>query len=126
MIMFITAEHRRLTCRSYTKARVSAVLADLTSTGGSFTFPSRNLIDVAWGSQQPSPIDAAVHVHPLEYSGQPAQEKLSKLANWLATGGDKATNKGGFPLSSTYIINELDQIAWMLNLRGASIPNNRE
>jgi len=101
-------------------------LADLTSTGGSFTFPSRNLVDVIWGSQRPSPIDAPVHIHPLEFAGQPAQEKLSKLAEWLATGGDKKANSGGFPQGSSYMINELDQIAWMLNMRGASIPCNRE
>ncbi|UZJ51629.1 hypothetical protein CBS101457_000949 [Exobasidium rhododendri] len=105
-------------------ARASAFNDDLTSTGGSFTFQSRNLVDVAWGKQRPSPIGAPVHVHPLEYSGQPAQEKLSQLASWLTTGGDKTTNNGGFPLGSSYIVNELDQIAWMLNLRGASIPCN--
>lgn len=105
--------------------RASALLDSLTPTGGSFTFPSRNLVDVVWGKNRPAPIDAPIFVHPLKYAGQPSQEKLEALAKWLATSGDKATNNGGFPPGSTYIINELDQIAWMLNLRGASIPCNR-
>lgn len=110
----------------FTLALASNLLKDITATKGSFTFPSRNLIDIVWGYSRPAPITALVQVHPLEYAGKPSTEKLSDLANWLATGGDKATNNGGFPNGSSYLINELDQIAWLLNLRGASFPCSRE
>lgn len=107
-------------------AQASTLLAEIIESKGSFSFPSRNLIDVVWGSARPHPLESPVHVHPLEYAGQPSAEKLARLATWLATGGNQASIGGTFSPGSSYIINELDQIAWILNLRGASFPCSRE
>lgn len=121
----LSTTHRQLT-KLFVLAQASKLLTSITATKGSFTFPSRNLIDIVWGKARPTPITSLIKVHPLEFAGKPGKEKLSDLASWLATGGDKATNNGGFPNGSSYLINELDQIAWLLNLRGASFPCSRE
>jgi Xaa-Pro aminopeptidase len=88
----------------------------------SLAFPSRNLVDAVWGDDKPQQSDARVVVHPLRFAGKPAQDKLRGIAEWLKEGGsnrDKRISAG-----SAIVVSELDQIAWLFNLRGGSIPYN--
>lgn len=48
-------------------------------------------------------------------TGKPAQDKLAELKKYLSA---------SHPAGSAYFISALDEIAWLLNLRGASIPCN--
>lgn len=106
-------------------ADASQLLEQLTAVSAGLFFPTRNLVDVVWSSDRPEPADNPIRVHPLEFAGKPAPEKLLDVAKWLEAGGDKA-QKTKLPQGSAIVLNALDQIAWLLNLRGASIPCNRE
>lgn len=102
-------------------------------------FEETNFIRDVWTDPElpfketyPPALDEPVHQHPLKFAGQEAQKKIQKVIQWLG-GADieqligekdteiqlKAPKRGDF-----YVIDALDEIAWLLNLRGASIPNN--
>ena len=70
--------------------------------------PSANLVDVVW-TDRPAAATAPAYVHALEYAGVHAADKLAALRTWL-------------PHGSLYVLSALDEIAWLLNLRGASVP----
>lgn len=95
---------------SYTQGK--ALVRELEQTGASAVFPTRNLVDVAWGSDRPAPIDFPVYEHQLKYAGKPATAKLEDVRKDLESK----------PKGSAYFVSALDEVAWLLNLRGASIP----
>ncbi|WFD30748.1 Xaa-Pro aminopeptidase [Malassezia sp. CBS 17886] len=81
--------------------------------GVQLVFPRENLVDAAWGSARPAPVLADVHEHPMHLAGVSAANKIRSLRAWLAGSG------GG-----VYVLSALDEVAWLLNVRGASIPCN--
>ncbi|KAL3452855.1 hypothetical protein BJX65DRAFT_292779 [Aspergillus insuetus] len=74
---------------------------------------SKNLVDAIWGEDRPAPPREKVRVHPEKYAGKSFQEKVSDLRKELET--KKAAG---------FVISMLDEIAWLLNLRGNDIPYN--
>lgn len=98
------------------------LLDNLAPFGASLAYPSRNLVDVVWADARPKPIEAQINVRPLQFAGKKSQEKLKELADWIIMGGSDKRNP--IPPGSAFVLNQLDQISWLLNLRGASIPNN--
>lgn len=78
-------------------------------------FPEANLIDEVWGVERPAPTLTPIYEHALEYAGVDAASKIRTLRAWLADQYDDAA----------YVISALDEVAWLLNVRGASIPCNR-
>lgn len=99
-------------------ASAKDLISVLTPLKSSLIFPSRNLIDVIWGSLRPSPVLSEIVQHPLKFSGQASQEKIGNLQKWLNE------QESRIPKGSAFMITALDEVAWTLNLRGASIPNN--
>ncbi|KAJ1034480.1 hypothetical protein NDA18_001340 [Ustilago nuda] len=97
---------------SYTLGK--SLVVTLNEAGGSAVFPSRNLVDVAWGNDRPEPITSPVYEHELKYAGKPAQAKLQDVRKDLESK----------PKGSAYFVSALDEVAWLLNLRGASIPGH--
>ncbi|SJX61356.1 probable aminopeptidase P, cytoplasmic [Sporisorium reilianum f. sp. reilianum] len=95
---------------SYTLGK-SLVVA-LQDRQASAVFPSRNLVDVAWGSDRPAPVAFPVYEHELKYAGKPAAAKIVDVRKDLES----------HPAGSAYFVSALDEVAWLLNLRGASIP----
>lgn len=95
---------------SYTQGK-SLVVA-LEQANASAVFPSRNLVDVVWGNDRPAPIDAPVYEHDLKFAGKPASAKIEDVLKDLKSK----------PAGSAYFVSALDEVAWLLNLRGASIP----
>ncbi|KAJ3042961.1 hypothetical protein HDV00_006268 [Rhizophlyctis rosea] len=71
-----------------------------------------NLIDNIWTNRPERPRNA-VQVHPLEYAGQSSEEKIQKLREEI-----KKNKSWGF------VLNALDEIAWLFNLRGSDIAYN--
>ncbi|XP_053678694.1 xaa-Pro aminopeptidase ApepP-like [Anopheles nili] len=72
----------------------------------------RNLVDIVWNNRPPQ---TAEPLRPLEhaYSGRYASEKIQDLRNTLQ---EQSAN--------AIVISALDEIAWLLNLRGSDIRYN--
>ncbi|MCF6234393.1 MAG: aminopeptidase P family protein [Rhodobacteraceae bacterium] len=82
-------------------------------TGSGITLvQSDNLVDRVW-ADQPSPPMQAVKPHPLEFAGEAAADKCTRLAKGLRDAGHKAA-----------VITQPDAIMWLLNIRGADIARN--
>ncbi|WJX80122.1 Aminopeptidase P2 [Trifolium repens] len=72
-----------------------------------------NLVDEIWKEARPEPPNKSVRVHDLKYAGLDVASKLSSLRSELVKAG-----------SSAIIVSALDEIAWLLNLRGSDIPHS--
>ena len=70
-----------------------------------------NPIDEIWKDQPGDPF-AAVHIQPLKYAGETSGDKRSRIGEALKARGAAAT-----------VLNQLDSIAWTLNVRGGDTPS---
>ncbi|ORY63811.1 peptidase M24, structural domain-containing protein [Leucosporidium creatinivorum] len=95
-------------------ATAKPLLAKLKSKNLSLDFPPTNLVDNIW-ADRPLRSAADIVLHPLKFSGQPAEEKLSALRSYLTTTSTKP---------SSFLLTSLPNIAWLLNLRGSDIAFN--
>jgi Xaa-Pro aminopeptidase len=73
---------------------------------------STNLVDRIW-QDQPAPPMNPVKVHPIEFAGETAESKITRLADGLRDGGRSAA-----------VITLPDSIMWLLNIRGSDIAYN--
>ncbi|XP_073270444.1 aminopeptidase P2 [Primulina huaijiensis] len=72
-----------------------------------------NLVDEIWKPSRPKPPKKHIRVHDLKYAGLDVSSKLSSLRAELNDAG-----------SSAIVISMLDEIAWLLNLRGSDVPHS--
>lgn len=72
-----------------------------------------NLVDEVWKEERPMPPNKPIRVHDLKYAGVDVPTKLSNLKSELTDAG-----------SSAIVISMLDEIAWLLNLRGNDVPHS--
>ncbi|KAL5783684.1 hypothetical protein ACOSP7_008713 [Xanthoceras sorbifolium] len=72
-----------------------------------------NLVDVIWKESRPKPPSKPIRVHDLKYAGLDVASKLSSLRSELVDAG-----------SSAIVISMLDEVAWLLNLRGSDVPHS--
>lgn len=72
-----------------------------------------NLVDKIWGGSRPKPPVKPIRVHDIKYAGVDVSSKLSSLRSALAEAGCTAI-----------VITMLDEVAWLLNLRGDDIPHS--
>lgn len=72
-----------------------------------------NLVDQVWGDDRPPPPSSLVKVHPIEFAGQSVSEKLAAVRS--AMRGKSVTH---------LIVSGLDEVAWLLNLRGSDVEYN--
>lgn len=70
-----------------------------------------NPIDQLWTDQPGDPF-ASVHAHPLAFAGEKSADKRARLGEEIARRDAKAT-----------VLNQLDSIAWLLNVRGGDTPS---
>ncbi|KAL4806136.1 hypothetical protein BDV18DRAFT_152249 [Aspergillus unguis] len=96
-----------------TAAAARSLTEALEKSGASLVGVSQNLVDKVWGSDRPAPPQEKVRVHPEKYAGKTFQEKVSDLRKELE-------NKK----AAGFVISMLDEVAWLLNLRGNDIPYN--
>ncbi|TFK22171.1 putative Xaa-Pro aminopeptidase P [Coprinopsis marcescibilis] len=72
-----------------------------------------NPVDIVWGKDRPArPHNAVFHLDET-YSGQPFQEKISKIRQEMPKSKGKAV-----------VVTMLDEVAWLFNLRGSDIDFN--
>ncbi|KAK6911546.1 Peptidase M24, C-terminal domain [Dillenia turbinata] len=72
-----------------------------------------NLVDEIWKESRPKPPKKPMRVHELKYAGVEASSKLSSLRSQLVEAG-----------STAIVISMLDEIAWLLNVRGNDVPHS--
>ncbi|KAG8892041.1 hypothetical protein FRC01_014380, partial [Tulasnella sp. 417] len=74
-----------------------------------------NLIDLVWGSNRPSRPENSVFHLPVEYAGQSSEDKIAGIRKEI-----KEKHKEAEAL----VVNMLDEVAWLFNLRGSDIAYN--
>lgn len=88
--------------RSFKKAAAAA--------GAELVATSDNLVDAIWSNRPARPTQPIVP-HPLEYAGQPFEEKVVDIARTVKEAG-----------CDTVILPQADGAAWLFNLRGSDVP----
>lgn len=93
-------------------SEVEALIADLRAEGGLTLRTNLDPLNEIWKDRPTVPLNK-VEIHPLEYAGEPAQEKLQRIRKAL-----RGQHADGM------LIAALDDIAWTLNLRGSDVHCN--
>lgn len=91
------------TCRS---------LSEQLGAAGVTVRPGPDLLKAIWDDRPPLPA-APVYVHEERYAGESATQKIERLRSEMAKEG-----------ADTVIITALDEIAWLLNIRGSDVNYN--
>ena len=73
----------------------------------------QNLVDAVWGSERPPLPSAPLIVHGEQWAGESVASKLSKVRAKLQDSK-----------CSALVVTALDEIAWLLNLRGSDVEYN--
>ena len=68
--------------------------------------------DELWKNRPDIPTNP-IEIHPLEYAGETCQSKITRLRDTLHEAGAEGT-----------VVSQLDEIAWLLNLRGTDVHCN--
>ncbi|KAG5651634.1 hypothetical protein H0H81_007977 [Sphagnurus paluster] len=72
----------------------------------------KNIVDAVWTDRPPRPQNPVIHLDE-KYSGQSPSEKVKALREELAKKKHQA-----------FVVNMLDEVAWLFNLRGSDIDYN--
>ncbi|CAL5076525.1 unnamed protein product [Urochloa decumbens] len=72
-----------------------------------------NLVDEIWGDARPRAPKEPTRVHDIKYAGIDVPSKLSFTRSHLAENGCDAV-----------VISMLDEVAWLLNMRGSDVPHS--
>ena len=84
------------------------------SGGGQVLVPlADNLVDAVWAADRPPPPRAAMRVHPLQWAGASVSEKLARMRFDM----EKHS-------AAVLVVPQLDEVAWLLNVRGADVDYN--
>lgn len=73
----------------------------------------RNLVDEVWGSARPAMPASKVFIHAIEHAGTSAGEKLAAVRERLEEKD-----------ATMLVVTGLDEVAWLLNLRGSDVEYN--
>jgi Xaa-Pro aminopeptidase len=95
----------------HTIADVRALRAAAEKSGAEIVAVATNPIDEIW-TDQPAPPLKPVEIHPLQYAGELAMQKLARLSETIAKSG--ATHA---------VLTDPSSIAWAFNIRGADVPH---
>jgi Xaa-Pro aminopeptidase len=98
--------------RLHSKNFIDQLQRDLSNTPLQFQALDKNLIDDIWQQEKTFEHESVVAFSD-EIAGRSAQEKLKLLAGHLQTQG-----------LDSFVITQLDSVAWMLNVRGRDVPHN--
>ena len=93
-------------------AEVSAMEQELATKGNITVRTDTDPMIELWTDRPVIP-DNEVHLHPLEYSGESTSSKISRVRKYLSECG-----------ADGLLVTALDEIAWVLNLRGSDVHCN--
>lgn len=93
-------------------ASVEQLIADLRQRGGLTVRTNFDPLAELWTDRPPVPLNK-VEIHPLERAGEPAKDKLKRIRQAL-----RQQHADGI------LVSALDDIAWILNLRGSDVHCN--
>ena len=93
-------------------AEVSAMEHELATKGNITVRTDTDPMIELWTDRPVIP-DNEVHLHPLEYSGESTSSKISRVRKYLSECG-----------ADGLLVTALDEIAWVLNLRGSDVHCN--
>ena len=94
----------------YTESAVRRLAEELRQAGGYTLRTNLDPLKQIWHERPPMPM-SPVEIHPLEYAGVPAREKLAQVRRALAE-----------QHADGMLLTQLDDIAWTLNIRGKDVP----
>jgi Xaa-Pro aminopeptidase len=98
---------------SLTSHKVFKKYSEATECTGQVLVPvSVNLVDLVWDSRPARPVNPLM-VLPLQYSGHSWQEKVSDVRKNMEAQS-----------ATSLVVTAMDEIAWLLNLRGSDIDYN--
>ena len=87
---------------------------DLVSVQCSLIPVDNNLVDEVWKEDnRPDFPSGKVRVHPLKYAGATVEDKIAEVRSALEEEG-----------ASGFLVTTLDEVCWLLNIRGADIENS--
>lgn len=85
----------------------------LASGGQKLVSLPENLVDRVWAAERPAAPCAPLRVHPLRWAGSSVAEKLARVRAEVAKAG-----------AGLLVVAQLDEVAWLFNLRGADVAYN--
>lgn len=86
----------------------------LTAANHSLVGPETNLVDLVWGSDRPACPNSPLRVLDTSYTGRNWTQKVKIISERLDDPNIKA---------DVLVVEELDEVAWLLNLRGQDVCN---
>ncbi|UCI09886.1 aminopeptidase P family protein [Mesorhizobium sp. B1-1-8] len=95
----------------HTLSEIKALKASAEQSGATLVPLDKNPIDVIW-KDQPQPPRAPVELHPIEFAGELAKDKLARLAS--------AIEKDG---ATHVVLTDPSSIAWAFNIRGGDVAH---
>ncbi len=95
----------------HTIGEIKALTKAAEKSGAELVPMAANPIDELW-ADQPKPPLAPVEIHPIEFAGELAKDKLERLAAAIAKEG--ATHA---------VLTDPSSLAWTFNIRGADVPH---
>ncbi|CAL8095305.1 unnamed protein product [Orchesella dallaii] len=94
----------------YSKGQWDNMQKELQSAGKSLVPTDNNLVDEVWLDRPPCASDPVIELG-IEFAGKKSEEKVTDVRQEM--------NENG---AAALIVAELDEVAWLLNLRGSDIP----
>jgi len=82
---------------------------------------SQNLVDDVWGANRPPLPRSTVFVHEVEFAGKTCKEKIQKIRRIMS--GQVKDSETVAP-ADFLVVTALDEVAWLLNLRGFDVEYN--
>lgn len=95
----------------HTISEAKALKAAAEKRGATLVAVDRNAIDAIWDDQPDAP-RGAVEIHPLDFAGELARDKLARMAEALSAAG-----------AEYCVLTDPSSLAWAFNIRGSDVPH---
>ncbi|XP_068204173.1 uncharacterized protein [Palaemon carinicauda] len=87
---------------------------EISEAGIDFNPEETNLVDLVWPEdERPSYSEDPIFIHELQFAGKPWEQKVAEVRAEMESKG-----------ADLLVLSQLDEIAWLLNLRGSHTPYN--